>query len=1259
MRACPAGAKNENPRADLMLTITHHMHRMAMAPGAQDGTMAEMKLRREHVVGIRTDLPSCEVHFAPSGKSTTGSSIVYPCDNLLVLSDLSTAASGGSQSFIETTKPNNRLVAYSISNDGTLLALAENNNSSDNASVSLVTLYSLAATNKSSGPVTNTKKKKVIQIESGILHVSFVDSTHILVLGDGPDYNLTLWSTGTSSSLPASPGTRHPRHPGGCLASIKLATPSRKNIYRAKVSPTKDNAGNSLVCITGDGVLRLFRLSITNSSFRPVTVNLKRKQQNYISQLWLSSGQIALGTDTGEILIIENNATRAVLKLPEPHTVVNSLAESSRCDLVVGSDASTIHLYETFQDTKETPFQRKAFNSVANGVGRIDASIASLSVSVVDGREVIYAATTDERLVAVSLNSDEEESSCGMKKIKPAIPTFLSSRESTCANSISICLWQPLVAVSSYDAGTQSSCVQVWNYHTKKLEASQSFESCGPVQSICFHPSSFHIVVGTKEKVIVCNLVHRIARDSEGERNNDRCPSIIKASGQIDVASAVTVCQYSNGGQYLAVCCGATATIYDAFTLKVICVLRGHSTDLVAIKFQDRDQHFCTIGGDGVLCVWSIPSGKKVLRHVNALSSYKCAAIDDKFSRAIVGNANESTVSIELNLQGKTAQEEILDFANEVRGKLQLSSCGQLVVGTTTSDTEGDDESILITSLMDMEQTDVAPSIRQISSMQLFGQNLFVASSSGSMHHFTIVDMPKDQSPIEDTEVEPAYHAILSDQVLVSETDLVDRRVLIQSLEQQLAEQQQQNADDIQRLDNKCHDALEAIQEQSQLDDREHQRKCQEASEQRSKMEQDSEEAVSTLEKSHFAKMKDIEQTMEQKIASEIERTESMKSESVSKTREYREGMERMEHQNAIEMKQMSLDFNTRTENEVQLQAQISKQQEDLLEKHHRLMESLEATGDDEITGIMLERERELLVEQKATRQLREEQAILKAKLDSLMSDLDEQKDTIESLQEKEAELVASIDGARDYIRQRQSDMHSQGDQFSAGKDEEIDLKRKCTELNQRHACLEEDIAQRNKLLSQIEADIVDKEKTAAQIRADLTASKRAHSNVNLAIANLKDKALGLDRERQRQKSRIDEMAACTLELEEDIFGLISSKKNGHSEIKAKLLPLCTKYLKTVGDSSSRTSSVRLGTSSKRGREAKESESQRREQNLRKKIETIKAAMAKAEKKHAQDMARLRWQQKVLKQNLSEMGSSDDVPSDSSPLGKENSANNE
>ena len=149
-------------------------------------TIIAMALRREHVVGIRTDLSSCKVHVAPFGKSASG--LIYPCDNLLVLSDPS--GSSGNQSFIETTKPDNILVAYNVSNDGTFLALAENSPSPGSPSGSLVTLYSLSAANNSKS--ITAKKKKVIQLESDILHVCFVDSTHVLVLGNSPDYNLML-----------------------------------------------------------------------------------------------------------------------------------------------------------------------------------------------------------------------------------------------------------------------------------------------------------------------------------------------------------------------------------------------------------------------------------------------------------------------------------------------------------------------------------------------------------------------------------------------------------------------------------------------------------------------------------------------------------------------------------------------------------------------------------------------------------------------------------------------------------------------------------------------------------------------------------------------------------------------------------------------------------------------------------------------------------------------------------------------------------
>ena len=1208
-----------------------------------------MSLRREHVVGLRTDLPSCKVRVVrPTGSTPGGGGIIiYPCDNLLVLSD----PSSGSQSFVETTKPNHKLVAYDVCSDGSLLALAETKPSSGGIS-SLVTLYSLTTTttttttnnnNNNNKPMPHAKKKKkVIRIDSGILHIGFVDATHILILGDGPDYSLTLWSTGSC----AGSGHRTPtkgsatKHPGACLASTKLATPSGKTIYRANVSPFKDEAGNALVCVTGDGVLRLFRLSTANSTFRPVTVNLKRKQQNYISQLWLSSGQIALGTDAGEILIIEKYSTQTVLKLPEPHATATCLEEISDGDLIAGSDGATLHLYELAHDM-EARFEYKTTTCMAIEATTADVTITSLSASVGGDQAVVYAAASDNRLMTVPLLDLFTKKSCDAIKIQQAIPTFLSSRESIGTNSIDICSWRPLLAVSSSNAQTQNTCVQIWNYHTRNLEASKNFEGDGPIRSICFHPSSFQLVIGTKEKLIMCDLAHRAAIV------DDECPSTIKTSGQIDMASAITLCRYSNGGQYLAVCCGSTVFVYDAFTFTAICTLKGHSADLVEIGFQDGDQALCTVGGDGVLCAWSIPSGKKLLRHVNALSSYTCGVIDGRFTRAIV--CDESSVStIELNLREKKSTEDI--SLNESWSKLQISSCGQIVIGTPTRSIEGETEAISIATLPVEKvaaQLDAASSMQQISSIRLFKQNLFVASSSGSMHHFTVLnDSPGDDPLVEGTATNT--NTILSDQVLVSESDLAERRALIQSLETQLTEVQQHNVNEIQRLDDKYGDTLKDIREQNELDAEENQRQCQEATKRRRKMEHDFDESTANAEKAHSAKMKSIEQTIEQKIVTEIQRTKSMKSECAAKTSQWNRDIKSMEDQTANEIERISSDFNRRTDDEVQLQEMLSEQQKDLLDKHHRLMESLEATGDDEITRTTLERERELLVEQKATRHLREEQAILKAKLDSLTSDLDEQKDTIESLQEKEVELMAGIDEAKDYNRRRQNDIQAKADESQAKKDDELDLRRRCNELNQKKARLKEEIVHRKELLSQMEADIVDKEKNAARIRTNLATSKRANSNVNLAIANLKDKAFGLDRERQRQKSQIEERAAYTLELEKDIRDLVSA--SGHGEVKAKLLPVCARYLKTAGDSSSVTTSTEI--SSKRGSEIK-----RREQHLCKKIHTIKKAIAKAEKKHTQDMARLRWQQKVLKQNLAEMASSDNSLSDATPEEKENTTN--
>jgi hypothetical protein len=55
---------------------------------------------------------------------------------------------------------------------------------------------------------------------------------------------------------------------------------------------------------------------------------------------------------------------------------------------------------------------------------------------------------------------------------------------------------------------------------------------------------------------------------------------------------------------------------------------------------------------------------------------------------------------------------------------------------------------------------------------------------------------------------------------------------------------------------------------------------------------------------------------------------------------------------------------------------------------------------------------------------------------------------------------------------------------------------------------------------------------------------------------------------------------------------------------------------------------------------------------LEKKIATVKAAIETNEKKHRQDMAKLRWQQRVLRDNIADMASKEAAVDDATE-GKE------
>ena len=74
-------------------------------------------------------------------------------------------------------------------------------------------------------------------------------------------------------------------------------------VYQCSFS-TSDS---STVCISGDGLFRIFRF--TDSLFKQITgsVSAKRDPQNYKCHEWLSDERLVIGTSGGEILVMDNN----------------------------------------------------------------------------------------------------------------------------------------------------------------------------------------------------------------------------------------------------------------------------------------------------------------------------------------------------------------------------------------------------------------------------------------------------------------------------------------------------------------------------------------------------------------------------------------------------------------------------------------------------------------------------------------------------------------------------------------------------------------------------------------------------------------------------------------------------------------------------------------------------------------------------------------------------------------------------------------
>ncbi len=95
-------------------------------------------------------------------------------------------------------------------------------------------------------------------------------------------------------------------------------------------NPGAAGEGNGIISVIGSGIFKCFKTA--ENSLKLLTSALaKREPQNYMAHCWLPEGErerMVLGTDSGELLIIEGTELKATLQLDPGSTVVSIAAYS-------------------------------------------------------------------------------------------------------------------------------------------------------------------------------------------------------------------------------------------------------------------------------------------------------------------------------------------------------------------------------------------------------------------------------------------------------------------------------------------------------------------------------------------------------------------------------------------------------------------------------------------------------------------------------------------------------------------------------------------------------------------------------------------------------------------------------------------------------------------------------------------------------------------------------------------------------------------
>jgi WD40 repeat protein len=786
------------------------------------------------------------------------------------------------------------------------------------------------------------------------------DSKSLLSQGNGPDHVLVNWLWEKAKPLQISKVN----------ATLDLTQCS------FAPNPTPEMA---LVAVTGSELLQFFKLDANSTHLTPIQHTLKDgdggggaeekdgddagvkrvSKHVFTVHVWVTAKRCIVGTENGDLLLFDNAFYKQTLQTsPSAGVPVSSIA-TTNLGFVVGMADGGVFVYESHAGHVYKRTRAYAVPDNANG-----AAVTGVAISPNDDSLAVTTSTSQAWCMSL-FNTD------AVRAEEMRFQRLGCANHNGKVTGMDVCARKPLVVTCGVD-----KTVRVWNYKDRSIELMKTYRE--QPYSVAFHPSGLHIIVGFADKLRLLNVLMddlRVYKDLP-----------IKQCCEV---------RWSHGGQYFAAVNGGLVQVYNSYTCEQINIFRGHTGKILSLYWSLDDTSIVSAGEDGAVYERRLNVATRAQEYVQKGCKFTSALRSEDGKIYAVGDDRVLKEITERNVS------KSMDFRVALT-QLMVSHPPQrmLFAGTATGLIRV--LKMPLTGDFRDYQAHSGPVTRLCVSVD--DSVVFSVGADGCL---CVLNVQENDGRLSKKDRPDAV--AFSDEVLVTKADLEEKQAMMNELKGKVDELTASNEYQLRLHDMNYQEKLKEVSEKYNLQIEHDRARVELLKDETQDLQMEFDEKTKALQQAHANKLHEEDLEHQKKIMKEVDLYQELGGRMSEEAAQYNE-MVKDRHilaQQEVNKLREKYEVELHREN---LESQSVQEAKDVIQREFgETMRQMEEDTDREITVLTGGCDSKLHAEKDATLRLKGENGIMKKKFSALQKDIEDQKDNIKTMSEKEEELNAHI----------------------------------------------------------------------------------------------------------------------------------------------------------------------------------------------------------------------------------------------------------